>query len=187
MPRTGLPTVPIRRLSLVVIVETPVVSDIPQTSRTGIPSPRKNFNTSGGIAAAPDPAKETWSRPSAERTLCSTRRSARPCVRPPEPLPSIWACAAEAPARNAQSASAFLTGLDSSVNFASIPARIFCHTRGTPKKNVGCTSGRAAAISRGSGTVVIWMPRIMLAAWEETRSAMCAAGRYEMARSSKPA
>ena len=56
-PCTGRPTVPTLRLSAVVMVDTPVVSDIPHTSRTGIPSPRKKTSTSGGMAAAPLPAK----------------------------------------------------------------------------------------------------------------------------------
>ena len=145
-------------------------SDMPQTSEIGMPRPTKNASVSFGIGAAPDTACLTCSSPSFSRSFESTSSSA--CAHSAATSSGTGSPATSASAFFAATASPHCNPMRfvSSGSFAaanSIAALSFSHTRGTAPQIVGRTSGSAAAMARGSETVVIWVPNT---SWQVQRA-----------------
>jgi hypothetical protein len=142
------------------VVPAPEVSDIPQSSASGIPSAWKNWITSGGVGAAPTLHASTSSSPSIARDFDSTCSSACSHFSRTSAGSSSPACSARERWRPS-SIAAFVGPRCSSGRFSTIassPAFSFSQIRGTAKNQVGRTSGRYEITWRASGQQVTLKP-----------------------------
>ncbi len=157
-----MPTVPRRCAFGGLIVAIPDSSDIPQASQIGRPSAVIRISVSWVIAAAPETAMRTWSRPIPSRIFDSTSRSASRCLRPSPNGTDPVRCLASTAATDvaiAHSASRFLTGLGSLATLVSIPVWTLYQICGTAPKTVGRASVSAARIVLVSLTQVSCVPK----------------------------
>ncbi len=143
MPGTGRPTVPSRNAAVVFVVNAPVVSLIPYTSRIRTPSPPKNSPTSVGSGAAPLTTISASPMPSSDLIGPSTCSSAAANLSASsgDVVWPYWQLRTYSrPVAIAAATAAFLASACSPASSAWMPAMTFSKIRGTPKNAVGLTS-----------------------------------------------
>ena len=131
-----------------------------------MPRPEKKAATSGGSGAAALETISAWSRPRSPRIGASTAASAaaNSSSSPGGMVCPYWhASTYRRPVSIALATAARLASSCSRVNSDSMPARIFSHTRGTPKKPLGRTFPTTRTSCAESGQkwtcVPVWMGR----------------------------
>ena len=141
-------------------VPAPVVSDIPQSSASGIPSAWKNSITSGGVGAAPTLHASSSSSPRWLRSLENTASSAFSTPSASSEGTSSPACSSRTFPSDASNALSIGTRCSegSAAIICSRPAFSFSQIRGTAKNQLGRTSGRYSMTFLASGQHVIVNP-----------------------------
>ena len=163
-PGSGGPTVPSLTFSGGLTVAAPHVSDMPQSSPTGIPIAWKNSRTSIGVGAAPTLTETASSRPRCLRRPANIASSAIGGALGDglgNLLPALLALGPwrSPPARPCSAGPRCSSGRLAII--VSRPALSFSQTRGTAKNQVGRTVGRKSMIVRGSGQIATSMPFVI--------------------------
>ena len=144
MPGTGRPTVPSRNACGVLVVNAPVVSLIPYTSRIRTPRPPKNSPTSGGSGAAPlhDDLclAEAQQRPDRAQHLLVRRRETLAASSADVVWPYCTAAHVLQAGGHGRGHRRLPASSCSPASSAWMPAMTFSKIRGTPKNAVGLTS-----------------------------------------------